>query len=271
MMALRTARAFTGRSHVLRFAGSYHGNYDAVLADDARGLTPGPASELVTVPVGDGEACAAAIERHGERLAAVIVDLMPNRAGLTPLDPDLVRRLRELTAARGILLLVDEVITLRLQVGGMQARYGLTPDLVTMGKVIGGGLPVGAWGGRADVMAILDPREPGALAHAGTFSANPLTAAAGAVALDLLDANAVARVNAHGEDLRGRVSALGYRVAGSGSLFRLLDLAGAEDWWRLYRAGVLVGGNGLCALSTVMDADTVDELERRFAAARLPG
>ncbi len=271
MMALRTARAFTGRTTVLRFAGSYHGNYDGVLDLGARGLTPGAASELLTVPVGDGKAFAAAVTAARGDLAAVILDLMPNRAGLRPLDPAFVALVRDVTATHDVLLVVDEVITLRLGVGGMQERYGLRPDLVTMGKVIGGGLAVGAWGGREDVMAVLDPREPGALAHAGTFSANPLSAAAGTAALDLLDEPTIARLNAYGDDLRKRVAALGYAVSGSGSLFRLLDLNGAADWWRLYRGGLLVGGNGLCALSTVMGTDTVDELERRFAAARGPG
>jgi glutamate-1-semialdehyde 2,1-aminomutase len=269
MYALRAARAFTGRPGVLRFAGSYHGMYDAVLAEDARGLTDGPRGELVTVPVADGPAFLAAIEREGHRLACVIIDLMPNRAGLQPVPAEFAALVRAETAARGILLVVDEVITLREETGGLQSAYGLVPDLVTMGKIIGGGFAVGAFGGRADVMAVMDPRLGGAMPHAGTFSANPVTMAAGLAALDLLDETATRRLNALGEDLRARVAALGYAVAGRGSLFRLLDLLDDVDgWWCLYRAGILVGTNGLCSLSTVMDGPTVDELERRFAAAR---
>jgi glutamate-1-semialdehyde 2,1-aminomutase len=271
MMAVRTARAFTGRDAVLRFAGSYHGIYDAALDESAPGLTAAGRSELVTVGVADGAGFLRALDADGDRLACVIIDLMPNRAGLEPVPADFAALVRRETAARGILLICDEVITLRLETGGLQVRYGLRPDLVTMGKIIGGGFAVGAWGGRADVMAILDPRT-GVLPHAGTFSANPVTCAAGLVALDLLDAPAIARLNAMGDDLRERVAALGYRVAGSGSLFRLLDLLGDVDGWRrLYGAGLLVATNGLCSLSTVMMPADVDEVERRFAAAKGPG
>ena len=138
-----------------------------------------------------------------------------------------------------------------------------------MGKIIGGGFAVGAWGGPADIMAVLDPRVAGNVPHAGTFSANPVTCAAGLAALDLLDQPAIDRINAHGDRLREAVAAMGYNVAGSGSLFRLLDILGDYDaWWRLYNAGVLVATNGLCSLSTVMTEADVEEIAARFAAAR---
>jgi glutamate-1-semialdehyde 2,1-aminomutase len=270
MMAVRTARAFTGRDLLLRFDGSYHGIYDAALPDGAPGLTRAASGDVRTIPVADAAAFTAALDRDGDRIAAVIVDLMPNRAGLRPVPQAFADLVRAETRRREILLIVDEVITLRLGVGGLQGRYGLEPDLVTMGKIIGGGFAVGAWGGSAEVMAILDPRRGDtAVPHAGTFSANPVTTAAGLAALDLLDAPAIDRLNAMGDDLRGRVGALGYDVAGSGSLFRLLAVLGDFDlWWRLYRAGLLVATNGLCSLSTVMTGDDVDEIASRFAAAR---
>jgi len=175
MMAIRTARAATGRDGVLRFAGSYHGTYDAALAGDAAGMTRGVRGDLVTVPVGDAGALRTALAAHGHRLACVIVDLMPNRAGLVPLEPAFVELLRSETAARGVLLVIDEIITFRLEHGGLMARYGVVPDLVCLGKIIGGGLPVGAFGGRAEVMDVLDPRGARPVAHGGTFSGNPVT------------------------------------------------------------------------------------------------
>ena len=268
LMAVRTARAFTGRSKVLRFAGSYHGMAEAVLPADSRGLPAGVAADLVTVPVADADALGDAIARHGGDLACVVIDLMPNRAGLEPVPQAFAELVRSETRRNGIVLIVDEVITLRLAPDGLHGLYRIAPDLVTMGKVIGGGFAIGAWGGSASVMGVLDPRVPGAIAHAGTFAANPVTMRAGLAAVDLLDAAATDRLNALGEDLRARVAALGYRVAGKGSLFRVLDREADDGWWRLYRAGLLIGRNGLCSLSTVMDASTLDEVERRFAAAR---
>ena len=270
MMAVRTARAATGRDGVLRFAGSYHGIADIALPEDAAGLPASARDDLWTLPVADADAFVAALDRDGDRIGCVVIDLMPNRAGLKPVPQAFADLVRRETERRGIVLIVDEVITLRLERGGLHARYGLTPDLVTMGKIIGGGFAVGAWGGAAGLMAVLDPRVGAtSLPHAGTFSANPVTMRAGVAALELLDAAAIARINVLGDDLRERVGALGYAVSGSGSLFRLLDVLGNFDaWWRLYRAGILSAANGLCSLSTVMDGAVVDELERRFAAAR---
>ncbi len=269
MMAFRTARALTGRDGILRFEGSYHGIYDAALPAGAAGIPDVVYGDLYDTPVADEAAFLRALDEHGDRLACVIIDLMPNRAGLRPVPQAFADLVRAETTRRGILLIVDEVITLRLGLSGLHGRYGITPDLVTMGKIIGGGFAVGAWGGPADVMGVLDPRRAGNVPHAGTFSANPVTCAAGLAALDLLDQAAIDRINAHGDRLREAVAAMGYNVAGSGSLFRLLDILGDYDaWWRLYNAGVLVATNGLCSLSTVMTDADLEEIAARFAAAR---
>ncbi len=269
MMAFRTARALTGKDGILRFEGSYHGIYDAALPAGAAGIPDVVYGDLYDTPVADEAAFLRALDEHGDRLACVIIDLMPNRAGLQPVPQAFADRVRAETTRRGILLIVDEVITLRLGLSGLHGRYGITPDLVTMGKIIGGGFAVGAWGGPADVMGVLDPRRAGNVPHAGTFSANPVTCAAGLAALDLLDRAAIDRINGHGDRLREAVAAMGYNVAGSGSLFRLLDVLGDYDaWWRLYHAGVLVATNGLCSLSTVMTEADIEEIAARFAAAR---
>jgi glutamate-1-semialdehyde 2,1-aminomutase len=268
MMAIRTARALTGRDGVLRFEGSYHGIYDAALPAGAAGIPADTYGHLHDTPVADEPAFLAALDEHGDTLACVIIDLMPNRAGLKPVPQAFADLVRAETERRGILLIVDEVITLRLATGGLHGRYGIRPDLVTLGKIIGGGFAVGAWGGPQDVMGVLDPRRAGNVPHAGTFSANPVTCAAGLAAVDLLDEAAIDRINALGERLRERVAAAGYEVNGSGSLFRIPAILGDFDaWWRIYRAGVLIATNGLCSLSTVMTEADVDEIADRFAAA----
>jgi glutamate-1-semialdehyde 2,1-aminomutase len=264
MLALRIARAFTGRPKILRFARSYHGTYDAVCDDGARGVAPAVWDTVVTVPLGDESAFRTALDRHGDDLACVLVDLMPNRPGLVPATEEFARLLREETAARGILLVVDEVITFRLATAGLHSLYGLSPDLVTLGKTIGGGLPVGAVAGRADVLGVTDPRREGGVELGGTFTANPLTMAAGLTAMRLLDADEIARINRLGDSLRAALIERGFRVNGRGSLLRVLADDPSDLWWRLYRAGILVAGNGLACTSTVMDESTIDEILRRW-------
>jgi glutamate-1-semialdehyde 2,1-aminomutase len=201
--------------------------------------------------------------RHGEQIAAVIIDLMPNRAGLKPADHDFVEHVRAETRARGVLLIVDEVITFRLGLAGLHRQYRINPDLVTLGKIIGGGFPVGAVGGRLDVMAVFDPLRERHIGWGGTFSANPVTMTAGLVALEDFDADQIDHLNARGADLRERLTAAGVSVSGCGSLLQIHEAVDIKAlWWELYRAGVLAGTNGLLALSTPMsdqDIDTIAE------------
>ena len=266
MAALRLARAYADKPGILRFEGCYHGAYDAVLKSP-RGVPPGLLEDQVIIPWGDVDAFTAALREHADRVACVLVDLMPNRAGLKPATPEFAHALRAVTEELGVLLIVDEVITFRLEPGGLHSAYGITPDLVTLGKTIGGGLPVGAFGGRADVMRLYDPREPDALEHGGTFTASPAVMRAGLVSLELLDGGEIARINALGDDLRERLRGLGLEVNGRGSLTRVLHGAPDELWWRLYRAGVLIGHNGLTCVCTPMDEAAVEEVEARVQAA----
>jgi glutamate-1-semialdehyde 2,1-aminomutase len=267
MMAVRAARAFTGRDGLLRFADCYHGSWDAVVQPGARGVPPAAQRDVVTVPFGDEEAFRAALAEHGDGLACVLLDLMPNQAGLRPATPEFAAAVREETARRGILLIVDEVITVRLAVGGMQESYGIAGDLVALGKLIGGGLPIGAIGGRAEVMAVFDPRRPDAVPHSGTFSANPVSMRAGAAALDALDAAAIARIDALGERLRAGLAGLGCTVTGRGSLAKLHVEDRAELWRRLYREGVLIAASGLACISTPMDETVIDRALTAFERA----
>ncbi|MBB4662005.1 aspartate aminotransferase family protein [Conexibacter arvalis] len=264
MVAIRLARAVTGRAAVLRFAGAYHGSADVVLAAGAPGVPAGVSADVVEVPVGDLPALLAALDEHGERLACVLFDAMPNRAGLRPAEREYVRTLRAETARRGILLLQDEVLTFRVAHGGLQSLYDCEPDITTLGKVIGGGFPIGAIGGRAEIMEAFDPARDGAVGHGGTFSANPVSMRAGRVAMELLTRAEIERLNALGEQLRKALAEQGWTVTGLGSLARVHVDDPAQLWWRLYREGVLIAANGLLCLSTPMDEAVVDHVAGAF-------
>lgn len=267
MMLIRGARAHTARELVVRFEGSYHGTYDGVVATDAPGVPNGAAAASIVLPQNDVPALDAAMRRHGHRVAVVLLDLMPNRAGLRPVSGDFASAARELATEYGALLAIDEVITFRLGAGGLHQSYGVTPDVVSLGKIIGGGFPVGAVGGRADVLAAFSPLGDGPVSWGGTFSANPVTMAAGISAMRRFDADDVAALNAMGDGLRQRLVEAGVRVNGRGSLLRLIADDPTATWWRLYEAGVLAGTNGLLALSTAMTAEHVDLIARRVVGA----
>jgi glutamate-1-semialdehyde 2,1-aminomutase len=271
MTAVRAARAATGREVVVRFARCYHGAWDALADLDparlARGVPAGATDAVVSVALGDGEDLLAALDRLEGQVACVLLDLMPNRAGLRPLERDFAHLVRAETARRGIVLILDEVITFRMGAGGAGRLWGVEGDLVTLGKVIGGGLPIGAVGGRPEVMDVFDPRRPDAVQAAGTFSANPVSMRAGLAALRALDAEAIARIDALGERLRAGLAEQGYEVTGRGSLLRLHSERLPELWWRLYREGVLIATTGLACVCTPMDDAVIDRVLAAFERA----
>lgn len=263
MMMIRAARAHTGRDLIIRFDGSYHGTAEAVVSPSAAGIPRSTAESVLVLPQNDPAALRAALRRHGGDVAAVLIDLMPNRAGLRRADPDDVTELRALTREHGALLAVDEVITFRLDYGGLHGAYGITPDLVAVGKIIGGGFPVGAIGGSADVLSSFSPLGAGGVSWGGTFSANPVSMAAGLAALRKFGRDQIAELNARGDDLRARLAGADVAVNGSGSLLRLMSSDSAALWWALYRRGVLAGTNGLLALSTAMSTAQIQSVGDR--------
>lgn len=196
MSAIRLARAATGRDQILKFDGAYHGHGDAFLVRAGSGLatlglpaSPGVPDALARltriVPFNDLEAVREAFRRSARAIAAVIVEPVMGNAGLIPPDEGFLAALRAITEAEGALLIFDEVMTgFRVALGGAQERYDVRPDLTTLGKVIGGGFPVGAYGGRADLMAAVAPEGP--VYQAGTLSGNPVAMAAGAAQLRVL-------------------------------------------------------------------------------------
>ena len=307
MHAVRVARAFTGRAKIAKFEGAYHGTHDWVLVSVApdpaaagsrkrpksvawsAGVPPMVLKHVVTLPWNDADACAKILEKQGSDIAALLVDPLLANAGLVPPREGFLERLREVTQRLGILLIFDEVISFRVGRGGAQERFGIRPDLTTLGKIIGGGLAVGAFGGRADVMNFYDPRDgKGRINHGGTFNANPLTMAGGIATMEQLTPEAYARLEAVGERVRDGVRRLlrkkGYagQVTGTGSLFwlhhtkkKLSDYrstrpddpqAAARTFLGLVNDGVLLSQRGLGACSLAMtDADAdrfVDALGR---------
>ena len=252
MMAIRLARGATGRSGVVRFQGAYHGSYDAAVQPPMRGVPPSVAGEIITLPTEDGEALASALERHAGQVACVLFDAMPNRAGLRPASQEFVARLREETRRHDVLLVQDEVITLRAARGGIHSMYGIEPDIITVGKVIGGGFPIGGLGGAEELMALFDPRRPDPVIHSGTFSANPVSMRAGAVSLDLLTNERIEQINDLGDRLRLALAERGWDVSGQGSLLQVRAPDQKRLWWALYREGLLIANNGLMCVSTAM-------------------
>ena len=225
MMALKAARAYTGRPKIAKCEGAYHGSYDyaevsldptpsawggnaPVSVSYAKGTPQNVLADVVTIPFNDLEAAVSLIREHGPELACVLVDPMPNRAGLVPADKAYLEALRQVTREVGALLIFDEVITFRLGYHGAQGLWGIDPDLTTLGKIIGGGFPVGAIAGGKQFMSVFDP-SPGkpALPHGGTFSANPVTMRAGLGAMELLDKAAFARLDTIGQAVRDGIDA----------------------------------------------------------------
>jgi glutamate-1-semialdehyde 2,1-aminomutase len=268
MAAVRAARAFTGRERLVRFADCYHGAWDALSQPGARGVPKSARSDVTTLALGDGEAFVAALNEHEGQIACVLLDLMPNRAGLRPAGRSFVELVREHTRKRGIVLILDEVITFRMAEAGMQSMYEIEGDIVTLGKLIGGGLPVGALGGTAELMDVFDPTRPGSVALAGTFSANPVSMRAGLKALQALDTSEIERIGALGEQLRVGLREQRYEVTGAGSLCKLHVVDMPDLWQRLYREGVLVGMDGLTCISTPMDERVVERALAAFARVR---
>jgi glutamate-1-semialdehyde 2,1-aminomutase len=292
LQAVRAARAYTRRPLLVKADGGYHGSWDQVPLTPAEARAVGTPAEIESlvrfVPYNDAAALAELMEREGERVAAILLEPVMGE-GVIAGEPDYLRGARELADRHGALLILDEVVTFRLAPGGRQEAIGASPHLTTFGKIIGGGLPVGAVGGCEAVMRVFDPRRDGTLPHAGTFNGNTLTTAAGLVSLELLTPAEIERINGLGETLAAgmREALAGHGVAGGvmrcGSLLHLVfDTDGEPRRFadlhlesRMHDAvhlacmeeGLFIAPRGLMNTSTAMDADVIDEVVARFGRA----
>ncbi|HWW49620.1 MAG TPA: aspartate aminotransferase family protein [Xanthobacteraceae bacterium] len=300
MMALKAARAYTGRPKIAKCEGAYHGSYDyaevsldptpeawgrnaPVSVPYAKGTPENVLADVVTIPFNDIDAAVSLIREHGPELGCVLVDPMPNRAGLVPADKAYLEALRDVTREVGALLIFDEVISFRLGYHGAQGLWDIDPDLTTLGKIIGGGFPVGAIAGKAEFMSVFDPSNgKPALPHGGTFSANPVTMRAGHASMELLDEAAFDRLDVIGDRVRDGINEAFRKhgvpggAVGLGSLMKIHFTAReVRDYRTAYltaeesarqamfnrgflNRGILAAGYGLMALSTPMTDDDVE-------------
>ncbi len=307
MLAIKAARAFTGRAKIAKIEGAYHGCDETVSVSNAPdpgrwgeawapasvpgpGGTPHIAEDVVILPMNDVENGRKILQSHASDLAAAILDPLPSHLGFQAATAEFVAMLREETARAGALLIFDEVYSFRLGFNGAQGALGVNPDLTALGKIIGGGLPIGAFGGRADIMeAVFDPR-PGRpkMTHGGTFNANPMTMAAGTAAMTLLDRPAFDRLTGLGDRLRKglreavKISGAPATVRGASSMTSLFHLEAelptyrhvvaameahpqarkrAEAFFRhLLNHGVIIGASGLFVLSTALTEADIDQV-----------
>jgi glutamate-1-semialdehyde 2,1-aminomutase len=306
MNAIRAARAFTDRELVVKMEGGYHGTYDDVeisvhpaLDDDRAGPDHAPrpaidtlgvpknrASNVLVVPFNDVEAFERTVNERGDEIAAVIVEPVLGSAGVIPAETSFLEAARALTAERGIVLIFDEVMTFRLEPGGVQEHYRIRPDLTTFAKIVGGGFPVGAFGGRAAIMEQYDPNKPHALSQSGTFNGNAVTMIAGVAAMEHYPAGEVARINRLGDrfrdGLRSATASNGIeaQVTGYGSMLGLhFTSQTVRDYrsaargdafpkravhWGLLNEGVFASPRLMFCTSTAMNEQVVDEVLAKF-------
>jgi glutamate-1-semialdehyde 2,1-aminomutase len=300
MIAIKGARAYSGRPGIAKIEGGYHGAYDHVEVSldsspanwgegapaanaYAKGTPPSVLADTLVLPFNDATTTAALLEANASRIGAVIFDPLPYRVGLVPATAEFLRALRETTRRFNMVLIADEIICFRLHHGGAHALFGYEPDMVTLGKIIGGGLPVGAVAGKREIMEVYNSRAgKAAVPHGGTFTANPITLAAGLASMELLTPDAYGRLNALGERLRRGVrdviaeTGIKAQVAGLGSLFRIhMTDRPIRDYRSAYPRsdeaertkslygycrdnGILLTSTGAGALSTPMDEREID-------------
>jgi glutamate-1-semialdehyde 2,1-aminomutase len=279
MMAIRAARAHTGRDAIVKAIGGYHGCWEQVVpaaAEDEldasgeplplRGIPRSVTALTHAVRFNDAADLEATMTSHSGRVAAILLEPVLGHV-IEPADPGFILAARRLADEHGALLVLDEVITARLHRGGMQSQIGVRPDLTVLAKIIGGGLPIGAFGGRAEIMRMFDPRLPEHIEHHGTHNGNMLAMAAGAAGLDLLTDAEIDRINELGQRLAAGLrdaledAGTGLTVSSIGSLVNVRGAA--DDVARLHRAalalGVYMAPRGLLNISTPMDERTVDD------------
>lgn len=275
--AMRIARAFTGRQKVVKAAGAYHGTSD--IFETGRGASHNASKDLLIVPFNNIEGTRKVIEENKHDIACFLLEPVMASAGQIVADEDYLKAVRDLTSQYDILLIFDEIVTGRLSYGGAQELFGITPDLTTLGKIIGGGMPIGAFGGRADIMDMYIPKNK-VMIHSGTFNGNAVSMAAGAAAMTDYDDNKVDYINKLGDKFKAgfldllRKNGLKIQINGIGSLYSILfcvhpinryeDLSGIHEnlneifFRELMNRGVYISPKGMLSISTSMSEDDID-------------
>ena len=304
---LRAARAFTGRTRFAKVEGGYHGTHDGVtvsvrvdpaIAGDAdspvpvlgsAGLTPGVSDQVVVIPFNDSASSRRILEENADDLAAIIIEPVMGSVGMVPARQEYLAFLRDFATANDTVLIFDEVISYRVAPGGSQEYYGITPDMTALGKIIGGGLPVGAFGGRKDIMDLYDPTTGPAVSHAGTFNANPLTMLAGAITLEQLTPEVYRSLAERTEELKQGIRDVcaeleaPVQVTGLGSLFGIhftdkaiqnyRDIASGDYDLRdrmflgLLNEGILMATNLVGSISTATSKKDIEDFLIAFRTA----
>ena len=264
MLAIKAARAHTGRPKIAKMEGGYHGIYDYAQVSEgptadqwgeARapasivepGCSPAVARDVIVLPWNDEEACVRLIEENKSELAAILVDPLPAGIGFIPPRPGFLERLREVTRQCGVLFISDEVMSFRLHYHGALHELGIEADLTSLGKIIGGGFPIGAVAGRDDVMEVFDHTKQMKVHHGGTFNANPISMSAGLAAMRQMTPEAYDRLGGLGDYLRAQLSGMfaargiGARVLGMGSLFSVTFAQGELQGFRSLKEGAEAG------------------------------
>lgn len=296
MHALRIARAYTGKAKIIKTEGGYHGTTDVFEASvdpnikkpgtldqikvipESRGVSENALKDVLVVPFNDIERTRKMIEEHHRETACIIIEPIMGSAGQITPDLEYLKFLREITEQYHIVLIFDEVVTGRLSLGGAQKFYGVTPDLTTMGKIIGGGTPVGAFGGKQEIMQLYDPREK-KMYHSGTFNGNAVTMAAGLATMKAYNQEAVDYVNGLGTLFKEGVLkiydklGLNMKISGAGSIYNILftdkevknyrDVASAHEelnkvlYMSLLTKGVFDAERGMFCMSTAMTKEDI--------------
>lgn len=300
MNAIKAARGYTGRPKFAKCEGGYHGTYESFEVSmastpdnwgergqpasipDSRGTPQGVIDDVVVIPFNDVEGAEAILETHADQLAAVMIDPMPIRVGMIPATPEFLQMVREFTRHNGSLLVFDEVLNFRLGYQGAQHEFNVDPDITALGKIIGGGFPVGAIAGKEEIMAVFDPREGYGVWHGGTFNGNPIVMIAGHAAMELMTPEAFGRLNTLGELIRENIKEVfrqtdvSWQVTGLGSLFRIHPstrqlsdyrsyyqepaLKQQIEWLMVYMLnhGILMARAGVGALSTAIGESEIE-------------
>ena len=309
MAGIKAARAITGRPKIAKSEGAYHGTYDyAEVSQKSKpenwGSEANPQSvpvvegtpvnalnDVVIIPFNDVERTIEILDRHASELSCVLIDPLPHRVGLIPATTEFMSAIRKWTRENGALFLLDEVITFRMGFSGAQEWFDVQPDLTAMGKIIGGGFPVGGLAGKDEYMSVLDPtKDKLPFPFSGTFSANPITMTAGRVAMELFDKAAVEKLNKLGEYARQKISSMiessGVEacVTGAGSMFRVHLKPEPPKEYRsayqdkeeaakiaflinyMYDNGCMMINTCSAALSTVLTETDIDQMVETLAA-----